>query len=99
MAWKYDALGFNVALEGRHNSKVYVNDRNVDTAPSYTIFNVRAGFEQSLANWSFREYVRVENLFDKEYIGSVRVNDGNALFFEPGADRNYLVGLSARYKF
>lgn len=99
VAWKYDALGFNVALEGRHNSKVYVNDRNVDTAPSYTIFNVRAGFEQSLANWSFREYVRVENLFDKEYIGSVRVNDGNALFFEPGADRNYLVGLSARYKF
>ncbi|PPD56676.1 MAG: TonB-dependent receptor [Methylotenera sp.] len=99
VAWKYDALGFNVALEGRHNSKVYVNDRNVDTAPSYTIFNVRAGFEQSLANWSFREYVRVENLFDKEYIGSVRVNDGNALFFEPGADRNYLVGLSAGYKF
>lgn len=99
VAWKYDPLGFNVALEGRHNSKVYVNDRNVDTAPSYTIFNVRAGFEQSLANWSFREYVRVENLFDKEYIGSVRVNDGNALFFEPGADRNYLVGLSARYKF
>ena len=99
VAWKYDALGFNVALEGRHNSKVYVNDRNVDTAPSYTIFNVRAGFEQSLANWSFREYVRVENLFDKEYIGSVRVNDGNALFFEPGADSNYLVGLSARYKF
>ncbi len=99
VAWKYDALGFNVALEGRHNSKVYVNDRNVDTAPSYTIFNVRAGFEQSLANWSFREYVRVENLFAKEYIGSVRVNDGNALFFEPGADRNYLVGLSARYKF
>ncbi|PPD16929.1 MAG: TonB-dependent receptor, partial [Methylotenera sp.] len=99
VAWKYDALGFNVALEGRHNSKVYVNDRNVDTAPSYTIFNVRAGFEQSLANWSFREYVRVENLFDKEYIGSVRVNDGNALFFEPGAGRNYLVGLSAGYKF
>lgn len=99
VAWKYDALGLNVALEGRHNSKVYVNDRNVDTAPSYTIFNVRAGFEQSLANWSFREYVRVENLFDKEYIGSVRVNDGNALFFEPGADRNYLVGLSAGYKF
>lgn len=99
VAWKYAPWGFNTALEGRHNSKVYVNDINSDTAPSYTIFNIRAGFEQNLAKWNFKEYVRVENMFDKEYIGSVRVNDGNALFFEPGADRNYLLGLSASYKF
>jgi iron complex outermembrane receptor protein len=99
IAWQYEPVGFMMALEGRHNSKVYVNDRNTDTAPSYTIFNLRAGFEQNLAHWQFKEYIRVENMFDKEYIGSVRVNDGNALFFEPGADRNYLLGLSAAYKF
>jgi iron complex outermembrane recepter protein len=99
IAWKYPELGFFSALEGRHNSQVYVNDINTDKAPSYTIFNLRAGFEQNLAHWSFKEYLRVENMFDKEYIGSVRVNDGNALFFEPGADRNYLLGLSAAYKF
>jgi iron complex outermembrane recepter protein len=99
VAWQYEPLGFNMALEGRHNSKVYVNDRNTDTAPSYTIFNLRAGFEQYFAHWQFKEYIRVENMFDKEYIGSIRVNDGNALFFEPGADRNYLLGLSAAYKF
>lgn len=99
IAWQYEPVGFMMALEGRHNSKVYVNDRNTDSAPSYTIFNLRAGFEQNLAHWHFKEYLRVENMFDKEYIGSVRVNDGNALFFEPGADRNYLLGLSAAYKF
>ncbi len=99
VAWKYAPLGFMTAFEGRHNSKVYVNDINGDTAPSYTIFNVRAGFEQNLTSWNFREYLRVENMFDKEYIGSVRVNDGNSRFFEPGADRNYLLGLSANYKF
>ena len=38
-------------------------------------------------------------MFDREYIGSVRINDGNARFFEPAADRNYLLGLSASYKF
>lgn len=99
VAWKAPSIGFSTALEGRHNSKVYVNDINTDTAPSYTIFNLRAGFEQNLAHWQFQEYVRIENMFDKDYIGSVRVNDGNALFFEPGADRNYLVGLGAKYKF
>jgi iron complex outermembrane receptor protein len=99
VAWKYAPFGFSTALEGRHNSKVYVNDINSDAAPSYTIFNLRAGFEQNLANWNLREYVRVENITDKDYIGSVRVNDTNARFFEPGADRNYLLGLSANYKF
>ncbi len=99
IAWKYAPLGFSAALEGRHNSKVYVNDINSDSAPSYTIFNLRTGFQQQIGNWSFSEYVRVENMFDKEYIGSVRVNDTNLRFFEPAADRNYLLGLSANYKF
>lgn len=99
VAWKYTPLGFSTAFEGRHNSKVYVDDQNRDTAPSYTIFNLRAGFEQNLTNWKFKEYLRVENMFDKEYIGSVRIGDSGDRFFEPAADRNYLLGLSAAYKF
>lgn len=99
IAWKYTPAGFYTALEGRHNSKVYVDDRNTDTAPSYTIFNLRAGFEQNYANWGFKEYIRIENMFDKDYIGSVRINDGNLRYFEPATDRNYLVGLSAHYRF
>lgn len=99
VSWKAPSIGFFTAFEGRHNSKVYVDDRNTDTAPSYTVFNLRAGFEQKLANWTLKEYLRVENMFDKEYIGSVRVNDTNSRFFEPAQDRNYLLGLSASYKF
>lgn len=99
IAWKYQPFGFFSALEGRHNSQVYVNDINTDKAPSYTIFNIRAGLEQNLTNWRFKEFIRLENITDKDYIGSVRVNDGNGLFFEPAAGRNYLLGLSAQYKF
>ncbi|HEY0843603.1 TonB-dependent receptor [Methylotenera sp.] len=99
LAWRYAPLGFKTALEARHNSKAYVNDINTDSAHAYTIFNIRAGFEQNLANWRLTEYVRVENLSDKNYIGSVRVNDSNLRFFEPAAGRNYLLGLSAQYKF
>ena len=99
VAWKYPSLGFFSALEGRHNSQVYVNDINTDKAPSYTIFNIRAGLEQNLSNWRFKEFIRLENITNKDYIGSVRVNDGNGLFFEPAAGRNYLLGLSAQYKF
>lgn len=99
VAWKYPSLGFFSALEARHNSEVYVNDINTDKAPSYTIFNIRAGFEQNLSQWRFKEYLRIENITDKDYIGSIRVNDGNALYFEPAPGRNYLIGLNAQYKF
>lgn len=99
VAWKYDPLGFHAAIEGRHSSKVYVDDVNSDTAPSYTVFNLRAGFNQKLGGWKLSEYLRVENLSGKEYIGSVKINDSNSRFFEPATDRNYLLGLSANYQF
>jgi iron complex outermembrane receptor protein len=99
MAWKYQPLGFSSALEGRYNSKVYVDDTNSDAAPSYKIANIRAGFEQNVGGWNFTEFVRVENIFDKDYIGSVRINDGNLRFYEPAAGRNYLLSVGATYKF
>jgi iron complex outermembrane receptor protein len=99
LAWKYNPLGFSTALEGRYNSKVYVNDTNTDAAPSYKIANIRAGFEQNIGDWHFSQFVRVENIFDKNYIGAVRINDSNLRFFEPAADRNYLLSLGATYKF
>jgi iron complex outermembrane receptor protein len=98
-SWKAPSLGFSTAIEGRYNSKVYVDDANTDVAPAYTIFNVRAGFQQNVNNWRFSEYLRVENVFDKDYIGSIRVNDSNLRFYEPAAGRNYMVGVSASYRF
>ncbi len=98
-SWKAPSVGFITALEGRYNSKVYVDDANNDSAPAHTIFNVRAGFQQLANNWRFSEYVRIENIFDKDYIGSVKVNDSKLRYFEPAAGRNYMIGVSASYRF
>ena len=92
------------------NSKVFATDSNTNTvsvtnfgtnavAPSYTIFNLRAGFDQNLSKFRVSEFLRVENIFDKQYIGSVRINDSNARYFEPSPGRNYLVGVNASYQF
>lgn len=99
VSWKEPSVGFYTALEGRYNSKVYVDDRNTDTAPSYTIFNIRAGFQQNVSNWRFSEFVRLENLTDKDYIGSVRVNDSNSRFYEPAMGRAWMLGVNASYRF
>jgi iron complex outermembrane receptor protein len=99
ISWKYPEFGFKTALEAKHNSNVYVDNRNTDQAPDYTIYNLRAGFEQAVSKWKIKEFVRVENITDKDYIGSVRVNDSKSYFFESGAGRNYLLGINASYQF
>ena len=46
------------------------------------------------ADWKVRTYVRADNLFDENYIGSVIVNDGNGRFFEPADGMNWSAGFS-----
>jgi iron complex outermembrane receptor protein len=76
-----------------------VNDQNSDAAESYTIGNLRAGFEQRFRQWRFSEFVRVDNVADRDYTGSVIVAEGNGRFFEPSPGRNWLVGVSAQVSF
>jgi iron complex outermembrane receptor protein len=46
-------------------------------------------FAKTEAEW----LVRVDNLLDRHYAGSVIVNEANGRFYEPGAPRSILVGL------
>ncbi|HWZ74847.1 MAG TPA: TonB-dependent receptor [Casimicrobiaceae bacterium] len=91
--------GFSTAVEVLYAGKMYVNERNTDAAPSYVAANVRAGFEQRVNTWTFREFVRINNIANRNYVGSVIVGDTNNRFFEPSAERNLLIGISANVKF
>ncbi|HHU9729232.1 TPA: hypothetical protein ACUKZF_004553, partial [Escherichia coli] len=42
---------------------------------------------------------RVDNLFDKEYVGSVIVNESNGRYYEPAPGRNYGVGINIAWRF
>ncbi len=99
LSWKHSASGFSTALEARAAGKVYVDDKKTEAAPGYAIASWRGGFAQNVSNWNFSEFVRVENLFDKSYVGSVKVNDSSSQYYEPANDRNYLIGLNAAYRF
>jgi iron complex outermembrane receptor protein len=97
LGWRHPASGFNTGLEARYNSKVYVDDVNSNAAAAYVVINLRGGFEQTAQQWRFKEFMRVDNVTDKKYIGSVIVNESNQRFYEPAPGRNYLVGVSASY--
>jgi iron complex outermembrane recepter protein len=41
----------------------------------------------------------VDNLADRNYVGSVIVNEGNGRYFEPAPGRTFLLGANAVYAF
>jgi iron complex outermembrane receptor protein len=86
--------GLDAALEAVYVDKLYVNDRNTDAAPAYAVMNARIGFAQTAGSATWRQFVRVNNLFDRNYAGSVIVGDTNGRFFEPAPGRNWFVGAS-----
>jgi iron complex outermembrane receptor protein len=86
-------------VEARATSQVYVADANNDTAPGYAIASWRGGFNQNIRQWRMSEFLRVDNLFDRDYIGSVKLNDSNQRYYEPAANRNWLLGVNASYQF
>ena len=81
-------------LEWRAVSDVAVNDRNTDFAPGYGVLALRWTRGFALGGGTRAELlIRVDNLADRRYAGSVIVNDANGRFFEPGAPRSVLLAL------
>ena len=100
LAWNPPTMPwFNAAAEVQYVSKVYVNDRNTDAAPAYTVANLRVGVEQRSGDWTLRAFARLNNVADVNYVGSVIVGDANGRYFEPSPGRNWYVGASANARF
>lgn len=100
LAWRDAPAGLSIAVETLANGRVYVEDGNTQrAAPGYAIANLRMGIAQNGDKWQFREFIRINNVFDRRYIGSVIVGDGNGRYYEPAPGRNWLVGMRAQYSF
>ena len=86
--------GFSAAAEVHHVGKIQVNDRNTDAAPASTVTNLRVGYARPLGRANVTGFARLNNVFDRKYVGSVIVGDTNGRFFEPAPDRNWFVGAT-----
>ncbi|PDO85628.1 TonB-dependent receptor PqqU [Kosakonia pseudosacchari] len=91
--------GWYAGADVRYMSDIMANDENSAKAPSYTITGLNTGYKFSYGNWMMDVFGRVDNLFDRHYVGSVIVNEGNNRYYEPAPGRNYGVGLSVAYQF
>ena len=100
LSWQPRALaGFTGELELVHRGSMVVNDLNTDRTDAVTLFNLRLSWQQTVGAWTLRETLRVDNLTDEAYIGSVIANASFNRFFEPAPGRQWGLGLMATYRF
>lgn len=101
LGWKPEN-GLHAGLDVRYSDKIYVNDLNSDTAPSYTVAGANVGYHWKMQEWAVNTFARVDNLFDKDYSGSVIVNESSrpeGRYYEPAEGRNWSAGLSVTKEF
>jgi len=91
--------GFGAGVEVQYVGRVFVNDRNSQFAPAYTIGNARVGFTRAAGGATWTGYLRVNNLADVNYAGSVIVGDTGGRYFEPAPGRNWVGGVSVAVAF
>ncbi|UQY42418.1 TonB-dependent receptor PqqU [Mixta hanseatica] len=91
--------GWYGGAELRYISKIQANDNNSEQAPAYAVTALNGGYKFRSGNWVLDLFGRVDNLFDRSYVGSVIVNEGNGRYFEPAPGRNYGVGASLSWEF
>lgn len=100
LAWTATGERFGAALETIASSNIYADDANAEIpAPGYGILNARVQAKQEVGGWRLKQFARVNNLFDRDYVGSVIVGDASKRFYEAAPGRNWLVGASAHYMF
>ncbi|WP_217701155.1 TonB-dependent receptor PqqU, partial [Salmonella enterica] len=91
--------GWYAGTDVRYMGDIMANDENTAKAPSYTVVGLNTGYKFNYSQLTVDIFGRVDNLFDKEYIGSVIVNESNGRYYEPAPGRNYGVGINLAWQF
>jgi iron complex outermembrane recepter protein len=97
LTWTKPSGGLSVTLEGLGRSRFYVDDANSDAAAGYAMVGLHCDLQQQRGPWRFTESVRIDNLGDRSYVGSVIVNESNARYFEPGPGRTAYLMMTASH--
>ena len=91
--------GWRAGAELRHSGDIAVNDANSEAAPAFTTLALHAGYVLDVERWRLAAGLRVDNVTDRHYAGSVIVNEGNGRYYEPAPGRTFTLKATAGYRF
>ncbi|MEA3589085.1 TonB-dependent receptor [Pseudidiomarina sp. 1APP75-27a] len=87
-----------VQLVGDYRGEVAANDGNTVFAPAHTLWHVAVQTQWLWQDLKLQPWLKVHNLTDRDYVGSVVVNQGSGRAFEPGIGREVQAGLRFNYR-
>ena len=91
---KAPALGTHLGVELVQAGRIYANDNNTASADGHTVLNLSASQGWSIGKGSLALYGRLNNVSDRQYVGSVIVNQASSQYYEPALGKNWTIGLS-----
>ena len=103
---QFGYLGLNYALEGGfsgtieavYSGDLYANNANSTQVSSYTVANLRIGYEFRNEKWTLRPYLGINNLFDESYNSNIRINAFGGRYFEPAPPLNFYAGIVVNFE-
>ncbi|MDR0215172.1 MAG: TonB-dependent receptor [Comamonas sp.] len=95
----FPGTDWRLGLDWRSMGQVAANDDNSVYAPSYNVASLSVGYTYRLGSWKLNTFARIDNLTDKNYVGSVIVNESNKRYYEAAPGRQWMVGTSLGYQF
>ena len=90
--------GFSGTVETIYSGALYANNANTANVSSYTIANLRLGYDFQNGNWMIRPYIGINNLFDEAYNSNIRINAFGGRYFEPAPTRNVYAGVVVNFQ-
>jgi len=89
--------GWWARLGARHVGSVLVDSAKPLRADGYTVVDAEATRSLAMLGAHSRAFVRLENLFDQHYAGSVIVGEANGRYFETAPGRSLFAGVDLRW--
>ncbi|HJS90973.1 MAG TPA: TonB-dependent receptor [Steroidobacteraceae bacterium] len=93
-----EPLGWRANLTGQYVSAIAVNDANTQFAAAYPVFGASGGYAAELGSTRLEVFLRLNNILDRRYAGSIIVDDGNGRYFEPAPGFNVFAGFTATFR-
>jgi iron complex outermembrane receptor protein len=89
--------GISADFETFFSGNFFANNDNSTSTGSYTVSNVRFGFEWQHVNWTIRPYLAINNIFDATYNSNIRINAFGGRYYEAAPERNYYAGFVVNF--
>lgn len=97
--WAPGIDGIYTKLDMVAQSRMYANSHDTAFAAGYLRLDWAIGLKQSLTQWKFSEFFRVNNVLDRNYVGALVIGDEFGRYYEPAPGRNYVFGIKVSRRF